>query len=161
MQRNKQMATFHNKGWQYFEKLNEIMPNLSVRGSHAFSAMNTAPPGVPEDDDAEVVAAGAAGSSGQDSHTNNDAMEVDRDGDASNLISTSTLISKRKFTSDDDATTFNSESGGLPANTSTNSFPSSTTGLEPVRKKSAKSTSSVSTSFKLQPKGPPLVALKH
>jgi hypothetical protein len=133
------MTAFRNKGWQYFEKLNEIMPNLNARGSHTFSAMNTAPPGAPkDDDDAEGVAAGAAGSSSQDSHTNNDAMEVDRDSDASTLISTST--SKCKLTSDDDATTFNSGSGGLPTNTLTTSLPSSTPGLEPVRKKSVKST---------------------
>ena len=68
--------------------------------------MNTTPPGAPEDnDDAEGVEARAAGSSGQDSHTNNDTMEVDREGNVSTLISAST--SKCKLTSDDDTTTFN------------------------------------------------------
>jgi len=50
MQANKAMAPFRNKGWQYFEKLDEIVPNMSARGSHAFSVMNTTPPGALEDD---------------------------------------------------------------------------------------------------------------
>src|ERR1700728_1614626 len=131
MQVNRVMAPFRNKGWQYFETLAKIMPNASVRGSHAFSTMNTAPPGASEDDDddAEGVAAGAAGSSGQDSHANNDAMEVDREGDTSTLISAST--SKCKLTSDNDTTTFNSGSGGPPTNTSTTFVLSSTLSSEP------------------------------
>ena len=149
MQVNKAMAPFCNKGWQYFEMLAEIMPNASVRGSHAFSAMNTTPPGAPEgNDDAEGVEARAASSSGQDSHTNNDVMEVNREGDVSTLISAST--SKCKLTSDDDTTTCNSGSGGPPTNTSVTSVPSSTPSSEPSRKKIVKLTSSISTSSKLQ-----------
>ena len=38
------MAPFHKKGWVYYEKLQDIMPNASARGNHAFSAMHVAPP---------------------------------------------------------------------------------------------------------------------
>ena len=149
MQANKAMAPFHNKVWQYFEMLVEIMPNASVRGSYTFSAMNTAPPGAPEDNnDAEGVQARAAGSSGQDSHTNNDAMKVDWEGDVSTLISA--LTSKCKLTSDNDTTTFDSGSGGPPTNTSVTSVLSLALSSKPSRKKNVKSTSSISTSFKLQ-----------
>ena len=156
MQANKTMAPFHNKGWQYFQKLDEIMPNMNARGSHAFSVMNTAPPSAPEDDDAEEVAAGVSGSSGQDSHTNDDAMEVDRDGYASTLISAQT--SKCKLILDDDTVTLDSGSRGPPTsseNTSMTSLPSSTLSLEPSHKNSTKLISSISTSSKLQLKGAP------
>jgi hypothetical protein len=36
------MGRFRTEGWTYFDQLQEIMPNSSVRGSHVFSPMNAA-----------------------------------------------------------------------------------------------------------------------
>jgi hypothetical protein len=157
MQANKVMRPFRNEGWKYFEKLDEIMPNTSARGTYAFSAMNTgatSAPDEPEEEDEEAGdAPGAAGSSSQDGGANNDAMEVDRDGD-STLISAST--SKRKLTSDDDTITLNfGEPPTSSVNTSTTSFQSSKASSGPSKKKNTKSTSSISTSIKSKPKGAP------
>ena len=44
MQVNKPMTQFWNKGWEYFKQVEEMMPNMSARGSHMFSLMNAAPP---------------------------------------------------------------------------------------------------------------------
>jgi len=38
------MAPFRNKGFPYFEKMLDIMPNTSARGGHAFLAIHAAPP---------------------------------------------------------------------------------------------------------------------
>jgi hypothetical protein len=38
------MAPFRKKGWTYFEKFQDLIPDASARGSHAFSAMHAAPP---------------------------------------------------------------------------------------------------------------------
>src|SRR5882762_8123064 len=106
--------------------------------------------------DVEEVAAGVSGSSSQDSHTNNDAMEVNRDGDTSTLISVQT--SKCKLILDDDTVTLDSRSGGpltSSENMLTTSLPSSTLSLEPSWKKSTKSIYSISTSSKPQLKGAP------
>lgn len=44
MQSNKVMAPFRTKGWPYFDKMHDIMPNTTARGGHAFSAMRAMPP---------------------------------------------------------------------------------------------------------------------
>jgi hypothetical protein len=44
MQSNKIMAPFRKKGWPFFDKFQDIMPNTTARGGHAFSAMHTIPP---------------------------------------------------------------------------------------------------------------------
>lgn len=38
------MTPFRTKGWPYFDKFYDIMPNTTARGSHSFSAMHTMPP---------------------------------------------------------------------------------------------------------------------
>ena len=38
------MSPFHNKGWPYFDKFLDIIPNASARGGNSFSAIRTAPP---------------------------------------------------------------------------------------------------------------------
>ena len=38
------MAPFRNKDFPYFDKMLDIMPNMSTRGGHAFSAIHTALP---------------------------------------------------------------------------------------------------------------------
>ena len=44
IQGNKLIAPFRTKGWTYFEKFQDLIPNASARGSHTFSAMRMAPP---------------------------------------------------------------------------------------------------------------------
>jgi hypothetical protein len=44
MQSNKIMVPFRTKGFHYFDKMYDIMPNTTARGGHAFSAMRTMPP---------------------------------------------------------------------------------------------------------------------
>jgi hypothetical protein len=119
------MAPFRNKGWPYFDKFNEIIPNATARGTHTFSPTNTAAPGPLEDDEAAAAANSSKSAEG-------DAMEVDKDGDGATLISIT--ASKRKLSAitigddNDDTITFNF---GHPPLSSTNTPTSSnlTSGL--------------------------------
>jgi hypothetical protein len=140
MQANKSMSRFRNKGWKYFAILDEIMPGSAARGAHAFLPMNTTASGEPEEVDDEEGVTEAAGSLDHSSSANTAAMEVDRDGDGSTLISPS--MSKRKFVTEDDTITLNS--GQAPPSSihgSVSSLPSSTLSLEPSRKKGSKAVS--------------------
>src|ERR1700727_1494698 len=127
------MAPFHNKGWTHFEKLLDIMPNACMRGTHAFSLNTSAPPSQLEEEADGDVEEGVteAGTSSHGGGMMDDAMEIDKEGDGTMLVSAST--SKCKLT------TFTSEDS-IPLSSSFNalmlSLPSLTLSLELSRKKS-------------------------
>lgn len=100
------MAPFHTKGWPYYEKFQEIIPNASVRGSNTFSAMHTAPPNAldqtidldgldsplgPSDvGDPQVSGSGAkVDIGGNDNRNISDLIDIDNDGESSMVISAS------------------------------------------------------------------------
>jgi hypothetical protein len=138
------MAPFRNTGWPYFDKINEIIPNASVRGAHTFSPTNTAALGPFEDDKATAAAA-----SNSNKSADGDAMEVDKDGDGSTLISMA--ASKRKLSAiandNDDTITFNP---GNPPPSSTNTATSSILTSGPSKGKSIASSAAGSTRSQLK-----------
>jgi len=150
------MSPFRNAGWTYFEKMQDIMPNASARGGYAFSAMQTAPP-PPFDQTVDLEGldqgpstADTRGEMSKDSITGQ--MDVDKEGDASMVVSAS--ISKRKlaaaFLSDDELESTPDQSQYSPAESSRAS--ASITSPEPAKKKSTKSVSSIASSSKSQTK---------
>ena len=130
------------------------MPNSKVRGSHAFSPMNAAPPSqLLEEDEANGGIPGAETTHYVDS-MQEDSMDVDKEADGSTLVSISSA--KRKlttFTFDEDHTV-SSTSGNLvpPSLTvSTSPIPSTAPSSEPSRKKSS---ASITMSSKSKSKAP-------
>lgn len=158
------MAPFHNKGWPYFDKFLDIIPNASARGGHAFSAIHAAPP-IPIDltFDLDGLDKGTSGahapeetSSNQNKITN--AMDVDKEGDvetqgAASIISPSSFA-KRKLAaviSDDDSAPAPSETSlASSSKLSASPIPS-----EPMKKKkSATSLSSIKSAPKSKASSP-------
>ena len=41
---NKNISPYCNKGWPFYEKFQDIMPNATARGGNVFLAMHAAPP---------------------------------------------------------------------------------------------------------------------
>jgi len=148
------MGRFRNEGWVYFEQLQEIMPNATARGSHAFSPMNTAPPKqLLVEDEAEEGAAPVE-TTGHVDTVRGHPMDVDQDGDGSTLVSTSTT--KRKLATlaseEDDTVSFSSGNPVVSSfNVSASSIPSTVPSSEPSRKKSSPS---IATSSKKKSKAP-------
>ncbi|KIM72681.1 hypothetical protein PILCRDRAFT_15911 [Piloderma croceum F 1598] len=150
---NKLMAPFRTKGWTYFEKFQDLIPNASARGSHTFSAMHMAPPnaldrsidmdgleilGVSEANPPLVSGSGAAAdtSGNNDKNINDSLMDIDIDNKSSTAVSASS--GKRKLST-------SASLGAFP-------FP------EPAMKKNSITSSSVgssSKSFPQTPSGPP------
>jgi hypothetical protein len=111
------MAPFRKKGWVYYKKLQDIMPNASARGNHAFSAMHVAPPnaldqsvdvdepeilGVSEVNHPLVSGSGAAADTSSindnikdSSITDGSLMDIDNDNKSSTAVSASS--GKRKL----------------------------------------------------------------
>jgi hypothetical protein len=140
------MTPFRNSGWRYFDKFNEIMPTASARGSYAFSPMKAAAPGQLDDEEAAAGTASNTGIADGDA-----AMEVDKDGDGSTLISTT--ASKRKLSAfivdndNDDTITFNS---GLPPSSTNTPTSSNLTSGRPSKRESIRSPSSAAGSSRSQ-----------
>ena len=121
------------------------MPNSSARGSHAFLPMNAAPPGqLLVEDGAEVAEGGEGGVTVVKTidiiqvHS----MNVDKDGNASTLVSTFTTKWKlTTFASEGDNTISFSSSNlvGSSSNLLAASIPSTAPPSEPSRKKSSTS----------------------
>jgi hypothetical protein len=120
------MAPFRNKGWVHFEKMSEIFPNATPRGSYAFSPMmNATTPSqlrVTDDETGVQAAAETSTTSGHD--------EI-ADGDGTTLIST--VASKfRKIPSttlnNDDIITINSGSPPPPSVDAISNNPSTNLG---------------------------------
>jgi hypothetical protein len=152
IQSNKLMAPFRTKGWLYFGKFQDIIPNASARGSQAFSAMHTAPPNALDQtidldgldsplspsnaDHPQVPGSGTkVDIDGDDNKNISDHMDIDNDGESSTMISASS--GKRKL--------------DISALTGT-SF------VEPVTKKNSNTSPSVASSSQSFPKtssGPP------
>lgn len=104
-QSNKAMAPFRNKGWAHFDRMSEILPNASARGSYAFSPMNSTAPGQLGDGEAVTTS----------SYEPADDLDKDHDGDGTTLISTVASKLRKIYSTgttvdnaSDDATTFNS-----------------------------------------------------
>jgi hypothetical protein len=147
-QANKPMTPFRNKGWQYFDKLQDIMPGAKARGGNAFSAATSvASAPEAEADEGEEGGSGEA-SVGRNEELRENLMEVDKEVDSSTLVSTS--ATKRKLTSDGD--TFSSSSGQPPM-TSTTTSSSSMLPDQPSRKKVA-GAPSITSSSRSRPKAP-------
>lgn len=85
------MAPFRNKGWKYFKKINEIIPNANARGSYAFSPMNaSATTGTdPEQlgDELEDPAQALTETTGTTANMSNHHFDRDASGDGTTLIS--------------------------------------------------------------------------
>jgi hypothetical protein len=144
IQSNELMIPFRNKGWPYFGKIQDIIPNASARGHQAFSAMHTAPPNAmdqtidldgldlplgPTDVDHPQVP-------GNDTDNNIvNLMDIDNEGESSTAISASS--GKRKLDI---------------------SAPMGTSFVEPAMKKSSNASTSIASSSQSFPKtssGPP------
>lgn len=82
------MAPFHNKGWEHFDKICEIILNANARGSYTFLPMNAIAPGQLRDNEAEAQTATATVTTTTSNH--NKPADFDKDGDGMTLISTVT-----------------------------------------------------------------------
>lgn len=139
------MGRFRKEGWSFFDQVQEIIPNASPRGSHAFSAMNAAPPSqlLVEDEAEEGVAPVETG------HL----MDVDKDGDGSTVVSSSTTKRKRNSLASEEDETISASSANLAGSSfgiSASSIPSTPPSSEPSKKKGSKSSASMATSSKKQ-----------
>lgn len=122
------MAPFRNKGWPYFDKMQDIMPNTSARGSNAFSAEHTAPP-LPLDP--EGIS--------QDPSVGIKLIDIDSDVDSSTLVSVSSSKRKLDAIASEEVVSISSED------------PLAIASSEPVKKKGTKSSSSITSSSKSRP----------
>jgi hypothetical protein len=152
-QSGKVMAPFCNKGWKYFDQFQEIMPGSTARGSHAFSAVTTAPPSQEFGDDNDEGGSGRASISCTKG-SREEPMDVDKEVDSSTFISAS--AGKRKLatiTSEEDTVASSSDQPQPPSSaTSILSRQSSMLSDEPSRKKAAGVASSIASSSQLRSK---------
>src|SRR5882757_5044295 len=129
------MAPFHNKGWPYFDKMLEIMPNTTARGGNAFSAMLMAPP-LPFTPTADLEGHNT-GPPEVDAQKVDVAMDIDQEESISLVSSSPTTKCKIAAITPDDQSSVVLSKGSL-ATSPTVSMP--TMSSEPVRKKHTKST---------------------
>jgi hypothetical protein len=157
------MIPFRTKGWLYFDKSLDIIPNASARGGHAFSAMHAAPP-IPVDHtfdldglDKGTSGADAPGETSSNQNKITDAMDVDKEGDAETqgiapFISPSSFAKRKLATviSDDDSAIAPSETSFA----SSSKLSASSIAPEPMKKKSATSLSSIKSAPKSKASSP-------
>ena len=158
MQSNKIMIPFRNKGWPYFEKMVEIMPDASARGGHAFSAMRTAAPSafdqtvdLGESNEVTVEAvslltqqvgalAGISGTVGEPTVPDPERMDIDNAGGSSAVASTAS--GKRKL----DALAVADSSADRPTSSNPTTIVDPAIS-EPARKKNSRGSSSLTSSI--------------
>jgi hypothetical protein len=120
-------------GWEYYDRVQEIMPNATARGLHAFSPATADVPALPKDDEMEADADNRE-DKGHDDHLKMDVDKVD-----SSLAELSSKAGmKRKLASIEGSSL---QSSGSPLNStkpSTPSLPSS----RPSKKTTAQASSS-------------------
>jgi hypothetical protein len=148
------MAPFHNKGWSYFDKFLDIIPNASARGGHAFSAMRAAPP-IPIDQafDLDGLDKGTSGADAPEETSSNqnkiaDAMDVDKEGDVETQ-GTASIISAPSFAKRKLATVISDDDSASSSKLSASSVTS-----EPKKKKSATSLPSIKSAPKSKASSP-------
>ena len=122
------------------------MPHTSARGSHAFSPMNSVPPSQLPDADEDIEEGHTGADSGSRIRdTEEDAMDIDKEGDSSTFASLSTFKRKHTtFASDEDTLSVTSQKPPSSVAASTSSASPS----NPAVKRSIKSSSSIATSSK-------------
>jgi hypothetical protein len=141
------MIPFRTKGFPYFDKLQDIMPNASARGGNVFSAIHTAPPAPLNQtlDLDSILDEGAEDTaSGVDTITN--PMDIDEVGDTSTFTSVS--AGKRKLstiTPDEDMT-------NIRPIASLKLATSSIISSEPARKKITDPSASITSASRSMPK---------
>lgn len=85
------MAPFRTKGWPYFDKMYDIMPNTTARGGYAFSAMHAMPPpSLNETADSEIL---------NESATEGNVNTNTNDDNDSRTFASTTSAGKRKLAS--------------------------------------------------------------
>ncbi|KIM76953.1 hypothetical protein PILCRDRAFT_12475 [Piloderma croceum F 1598] len=145
---NKPMAAFRTKGWLYFDKFQDIIPNASARGGNAFSAMHTAPP-IPLNDtlDLDVLDEGAKDEmSTDDNNAFANPMDVDQHDTTSIFSSKAAGKCKLDVIASDEETGTVASEDAIP---SSSRLSTSIASAEPAKKKITPSTSLVSSSKSL------------
>src|SRR6202040_104737 len=135
IQSNKLIIPFRTKGWPYFEKIQDIIPNASARGRQAFSAMHTAPPNAM---DQTVDLDGLEGPSDAD-HPQMPGSDADK-----NIINMMDI-----YNEGESSTAISASSGKRKLNISA---PMGTSSVEPAMKKSSNTSASIASSSMSFPK---------